>query len=176
MDEKIEKIVFSYCDSNWKRHLKSVVKYSVFLANKLDADLEVCEISALLHDITKIKGDKKTHHITGAKEAEKILFELSYDKSKIQKVHDCILTHSSDADYEPVTVEQKIVACADALAQLDNFFYLCHKAFYVKKLDISTAREYIVKKCAKSLKKAKLLTISEQMAKEKYEQILNYLN
>ena len=175
MNEKIQKIVFQYCDASWKRHLKLVMKYSVFLAEKLNADLEVCEISALLHDITKIKGDKKTHHITGAKEAEKILLDISYDKSKIQKIHDCILTHSSDSENLPVTVEQKIVACADALSKFDNFFYLCHKAFYIKKLDIDETKKYIIKKYDRAFKKAKLLDVSEKIAKEKYEQILNYL-
>ncbi len=59
----------------WSHHIVLVVKFSKILAEKLNADLQVVEIAALLHDYASIKNKDyyKDHHIHGAKEAETIL-------------------------------------------------------------------------------------------------------
>jgi len=47
------------------------------LTSKTGADEEIVEIAALLHDIASIKyNDVENHHISGAKEAERILKKL----------------------------------------------------------------------------------------------------
>ena len=72
--KKIKTMVIELCrkDTWWRLHIGSVVKYSKLLAKKTNADEEVLEISAWLHDIQKIKGRRELHHVNGANEAEKI--------------------------------------------------------------------------------------------------------
>lgn len=53
-------------------HVQLVRKYAVELAKIENADVEVCEIAALLHDIGKCKG-RENHHITGRNLAGKFL-------------------------------------------------------------------------------------------------------
>ena len=74
--------------SVWTHHIIFVVKYSKELAKKLNADIQVVEIAALLHDYAGIKDEKlwPDHHIHGAKEAEKILKEFNYPPEKIKMV------------------------------------------------------------------------------------------
>ena len=49
----------------WNQHVKYVYKYSVKLAKKYNADIEIVSLWALLHDIALINQvwDKKDHHI-----------------------------------------------------------------------------------------------------------------
>ena len=66
MIEKIKNIVKKECEKDnwsWDYHMVSVVKYAHQLAEKLGADKEIVEISAWLHDITRLKGDPENHHI-----------------------------------------------------------------------------------------------------------------
>jgi uncharacterized protein len=67
----------------------------------LNADEEICEISAWLHDIKKIKGESEKHHIYGAEEAVEILKRYNYPEDRIEKIKHCIVTHSSDKSYMP---------------------------------------------------------------------------
>jgi len=98
---KVKEKILSLCNFNesntstkmWPSHIKKVVDYSNLLAIKLEGDVEVCVLAAWLHDIAKIEGVKKNHHVLGAKRASEILEEFGYDKNKIKLVQDVILTH-----------------------------------------------------------------------------------
>ena len=61
-------------DDRVKYHIEPVVKSAKNLALKFNADVQVVEIASYLHDVTKITGDRKKHHITGAKYAENLLY------------------------------------------------------------------------------------------------------
>jgi uncharacterized protein len=154
---------------NWKGHIESVVKYSKMLAKKTGADEEIVEIAALLHDIMKIKGQREGHHITGSEEAAKILKELGYPEDKIEKVKHCILTHSSDEKYLPMTKEAKAVASADALAHFDMFEDIAHSAYVKKGLDSEEARKFILGKYERSWKK--MMPEAREIAKKRYDAI-----
>src|SRR6056297_4361939 len=107
-------MILELCDEwdwDWKIHIKSVVKYSKILAQKQNADEEICELSAWLHDIIKLRdGVRESHHIKGSEEAVKILEQYNYPKEKIQKIKHCIISHSSDENYPPRSTEAKILA------------------------------------------------------------------
>lgn len=106
---------------DWRSHIESVVRYSKLLSQKLNADEEICEISAWLHDIKKIKGERERHHVHGSEEASEILKGYAYPENRINMIKHCILTHSSDKNYMPESKEAKIVAFADALSHFDGF-------------------------------------------------------
>ncbi|MFO8016586.1 MAG: HD domain-containing protein [Candidatus Woesearchaeota archaeon] len=174
MMEEIKSMILGLCrdkEWGWRAHIESVVKYSRILAGKTDADEEVCELSAWLHDIIKIRdGKKDLHHVNGSEEAVRILEEYGYPKDRIQQVKHCILTHSSDENYTPESVEAKIVASADALSHFDNLLELAHYAFVIKKESVDQCRETLLRKYEKSWNKL-LIPEAREIARPKYEAI-----
>jgi uncharacterized protein len=174
MINEIKKLVLDLCKNtnwDWENHLESVAYYSKILAKKLNADEEICELSAWLHDIIKIRGGKKDyHHIEGSLEAEKILEKYNYPKQKILKIKHCIITHSSDKKYVPESIEAKIVASADALSHFDNLLSLAYYAFVLKKESTNQCKETLLKKYENSWNKL-LIPEAKELAKPKYEAI-----
>lgn len=138
-----EKTNYNY----WEEHVKYVVDFSLKLAEKVDADREIVEVSAILHDVAKLLVEEcEPHNIIGANLAQDILNKFSYDQEKIEKVKNCIIKHNSDVDLNSLTKEEWCVRNADVLSMLDNltiFYYLayseCHMNYkdgkdYVKKI------------------------------------------
>jgi len=170
--KKIKTMVIELCrkDTWWRLHIGSVVKYSKLLAKKTNADEEVLEISAWLHDIQKIKGRRELHHVNGANEAEKILKKFGYPEDKIEKVKHCIITHSSDRNYPPESKEANILHNADALSHFDNFMAFAHFVYGLERLSVEDGRKLLINKYEKNWNK---LTIPEarKLAKPKYEAI-----
>ena len=72
----------------WNDHIKYVVKNSVELAKKYDADIEIVELGALLHDIAMPSeiGDREQHNINGAKIANELLTKLNYPEDRKERV------------------------------------------------------------------------------------------
>ena len=104
----------------WEEHIKHVVNESVKLANKYNADVEIVQISALLHDVAQLKkiGPKEGHNVRGAEIAEKMLLKLNYPQDKIEKVKGCILHHSKSS--YATNLEELCVADADVLAHFNG--------------------------------------------------------
>ena len=61
--------------SFYKEHIQYVVSTAKDLAIKYDADLEIVELAALLHDVSIIAavGSRDEHHVYGASLAEELL-------------------------------------------------------------------------------------------------------
>ena len=174
MIEEIKSMILELCKDkewDWKSHIESVVKYSKLLAKKLDADEEICEISAWLHDIKKIKGEKEKHHVHGSEEAAEILKRYNYPEDRIEKIKHCILTHSSDKNYMPESKEAQIVASADALSHFDNFLALAFVVYNLKNHSIEEGREWLIKKYETCWDKLELVPEAKEIAKEKYDAI-----
>lgn len=156
----------------WQKHIESVVFYSKKLARELNADEEICGLSAWLHDIKKLRGEKGDHHIFGAQEAEQILVSFGYPKDRIDKVKGCILCHSSDEKYSPKTIEEKIVACADGLSLFDNFLDIVYIAYVNKKYSVSKTRSWLKEKYEKVWKKISILEEAKTLAGDKHSAIM----
>ena len=115
----------------WELHIQPVVKYSLFLGKKLGADLEVLELSALLHDYANLIDNKKydkQHHVYGASFARKILKNL-LPEEKINHITDSILSHRGSSKIKAKTLEAKIIRSADAMShitELADMFYLVY--------------------------------------------------
>lgn len=174
--KKIQVIIYKLLDekkSSKKEHIELVVKYSKILSKKLKADEEICVISAWLHDISKINGEDKGHHITGEKVAEEILLKLNYPKNKIEKVKHCILTHSSDENYKPKTLEAKIVASADAMSHFYNLKGLFYAAYGKRGLRSKEGKDWVLKKLEKS--KKKMMPEAKLFVKNRHKQIIELL-
>lgn len=70
-------------------------KYGKQLAAILDADADIVEIAALLHDYASIKDQAmyEDHHLHGPREAESLLQEYGYPRATILAVKVCIASH-----------------------------------------------------------------------------------
>jgi uncharacterized protein len=172
MIDKIRLMILELCagkDWDWRGHIESVVKYSKILAKKLDADEEIVELAAWLHDIKKIKGEKEQHHIRGAEEAGEILKGLGYPQNRIEKVCQCILTHSSDKKYPPMTKEERILASADAISHFFNFAAIAYGKYHQKGLGISEGKNEILRKYQECWEK--IMPEARYLVEERYSAI-----
>ena len=108
------------CSAHQIDHTERVYNLCLFLAKGEKVDLEVLEVSALLHDIARVKEDndnsgKTDHAILGAKMAKSILEKLEFSKEKVKHIQDCIISHRYRNNNEPKTIEAKILFDADKL-------------------------------------------------------------
>ena len=110
-------------------HFISVVRYAEELANELGGNKEVILIAAWLHDIGSIICGRKDHHMTGAKIAEEKLKELNYPSEKIELVKKCIINHRGSKQNKRESIEEQIIAEADAMSNFDNIAGIFKAAF-----------------------------------------------
>lgn len=124
-----------YGPTVWIYHLQLVAAHALELGEQLKADKEVLELAAYLHDYASLIDFKnaENHHVVGAREAKKILSELALPEEKIIAVANCILKHRGSVPGIKETLEEKILASADAMSHFscipDMFFlvYGVHK-------------------------------------------------
>jgi uncharacterized protein (TIGR00295 family) len=112
------------CSKEVIRHCKAVRDVAIKIANKTDADVELVEAGALLHDI----GRSKTHGIFHAIEGVKIAKNLGVSDKIIKIIERHIGAGISaevakklklpNKDFIPETLEEKIVCHSDNL--IDN--------------------------------------------------------
>ena len=123
----IKKLLDEIClDDRVKYHINPVVEEANKMAVKLNADIQVVEIASYMHDITKITGERKNHHITGAEYTENFLSKYNIEKEKIEQIKNCIKKHRGSSEFKRNNIEEKIVATADAVAHIKHpltFFY-----------------------------------------------------
>ncbi len=157
----------------YETHVKYVVEYAIVLAEKLDADVEVVEIAALLHDIARIDGLNENHHIEGAKYAEDLLSNLKYDSEKISLIKDCIISHRGSTGIPQKTIEAKCLASADAMAHfrsIPDMFYFVYKDLGC---DIEEGKQKLRKKFSESYNK--MIPQAQEIVGEKYVAVMKIL-
>ena len=113
----------------WHYHILPVVRHSLELGKKLNADLEVLELAALLHDYSGILDYDfyPKHHVIGAKMAGEMLEKTGFPVEKIEMVKSAILHHRGSVKSKRLSKEEKIIASADAMShitELADMFYL----------------------------------------------------
>jgi len=111
-----------FYSSLWNVHVKPVIEYGKQLAEKYGADSEIVWLSAILHDIARLD-DVKNHDEIGSEKAHEILLKNGFGENIAKRVRETILTHSCKK-YTSETIEQKVVASADAMSHFLAPFYL----------------------------------------------------
>ncbi len=101
-------------------HFSPMAKHVEELADELNADKEVVLLAAWLHDIGSIIHGRENHHITGAKIAEEKLREFNYPSEKTELVKKCILHHRGSQQSNRESIEEQIIADADAMCNFDT--------------------------------------------------------
>lgn len=152
-------------------HFIPVVQYAEELVDELGGDKEVVLLAAWLHDIGSIIYGRHDHHITSAKIAEDKLNEFGYPVEKIEMVKKCIQNHRGSQPCIRKSLEEKIIAEADALSAFESIAGLFKAAFIYENLDQGTAKESVRKKLEN--KWAQLIfDKSKEIIRPKYEAIM----
>lgn len=127
----------------WNEHIKYVYNESIKLAKEYNAEEEIVALGALLHDIALINevGDRKDHHINGAKIAKEVLEKFNYEETKKDRVLKCVYNHRSSKNAN--TVEEICVADADVLAHFDNIPMLFYSAFVKNKISLNNVKDWL---------------------------------
>lgn len=149
-------------------HFKPVVEIARKLAERLNADLEIVEIAAWLHDIGSILKGRIDHHITGAQIAEEKLKKLGYPSERIEKVKYCILSHRGSKGIIQETLEAKIIAQADAIDSFNRLSGLFEAAYVYEKLSREEARVSVKNKLENKWNQITLIEARE-LIKPKYD-------
>lgn len=159
----------------WNDHIKFVVENALMLAEKFNADKEIVELSALLHDISMPSniGTREEHHIYGAEIAQTLLRELNYPEEKIEKVKNCILKHRGSVNVKRDNIEEECVADADVIAHFNCIPSLFSLAFSNKKMSIIEGTEFVKQKLERDFNK--LSDRSKILLKDRFDNIMQVL-
>lgn len=112
----------------YQEHIEKVRGFSVYLARVYNADKRIVEPAALLHDISYIKtGNHEEHEIKSAKMAKKIL-EGELEEARVEAIVKCILNHRGSKASIRESMEERIVASADAMAHISSIDYFLYSA------------------------------------------------
>ena len=181
--KEIEKLVEEACKAEtnvfgyniWTHHITQVVKIGKKLAIQFNADPEIVEISALLHDFAGIKDHSlhKEHHIYGAIEAEKILRKLNYPPNKIEAVKHCIKNHRGIVKSNKKSLEANCLTNADAIAHIENIPSLLYLVFVKFEMEIDEGVDRVKKKLERSWNK--LNPEMKKNIKDKYQAAIKIL-
>jgi uncharacterized protein len=176
--EEILKINQKYIDevdsyNFWEQHIKYVLKEASELAIKYNADKEVVELGALLHDIALMSnyGTRKEHHINGGMLAKDLLIKCNYPESKIDKVVGCVINHRSSKN--ATNNEELCVADADILAHFDNLPMIFNYAFNRYNISCNDIHDWMKKYLY--LDYCDLSDREKVSFKDKYENIMKVL-
>lgn len=99
-------------------HIQRVVTTALDLAEHENADLEIIEAAAWLHDcvvLPKNHPERRKASSFASKKAVKFLSGTSFLKEKLKAVAHAIEAHSYSAGIKPETIEAKVVQDADRL-------------------------------------------------------------
>jgi uncharacterized protein len=154
----------------FSHHFVSMVRYAETLVDELGGDREIVVLACWLHDIGSIMYGRPDHHITGMKIAEEKLTEFGYSAERIELIKGCILNHRGSLQNERKTVEEKIVADADALSNFDNLGGLFKAALVHEGKDQGEARDSVREKLERKWGKLHFKT-SKKIIKPKYEAV-----
>ena len=147
----------------WTHHVTQVVKNGKYLAKLFDADPEIIEIAALLHDYASIKDEAlyKDHHIHSPIEAEKLLKRFGYPQERIEAVKECIATHRGSVSRDSLMLMQWLTLNKCPLLQL---------AFVQHGMGIDEGTQWVREKLERSWNK--LSPQVQEMMMEQYKAAL----
>lgn len=159
----------------WNDHIKYVVKNAVDLAKEYNADIEIVELGALLHDIAMPSefGPREEHNVYGVKIADELLTKLNYPEVRKERVKECVLRHRGSKDLPRNTIEEQCVADADVIAHFDCLPSLFHLVYNEMNLSVEDGENYLKKKLERDYNK--LSDKTRKLIKERYENIIKVL-
>ena len=168
VEEECKKPTSKYGYEPFPYHFAYVAEYAGKLADKLGGDKEAVLIAAWMHDIGSILVGREKHHETGAEIAANKLIEWGYPKEKTELVRKCILNHRGSRDMKRHSIEEQIVAEADAMSNFDNIAGIFKAAFVYENLNQGQATKAARDKLERKWKKIHFEE-SREIIRPKYE-------
>lgn len=143
--EKSNEYEKKYGYNYWNNHINYVVESAICLAKQTNSDLEIVQISAILHDIAKVLeiDEDKSHNLSGSIIAVNFLKEKGYPEEKIEKVRKCILYHSGPIENHNLSKEEWCVRNADILSLFDNISIFFYIAYHEYQANYETGRKIV---------------------------------
>ncbi len=159
----------------WNDHIKYVVKNAVELAKEYNADIEIVELGALLHDIAMPSefGPREEHNAYGVKIADELLTKLNYPEDRKERVKECVLRHRGSKELPRNTIEEQCVADADVIAHFDCIPSLFHLVYNEMNLSVEEGENYLKKKLERDYNK--LSNKTREIMRVRYENIIKIL-
>jgi HD superfamily phosphodiesterase len=155
-------------------HLLGVEKCAKQLLNELPgADKEIVMLGVWLHDLQRIRGLKGDHAKIGAREAAKVLQQLKYGDDTVKKVKNIVLVHSCDGKLLPKTLEEKILATADAMSNYMNDFYLM--IALTGKRDLPAFKKWALEKLNKDYNKKIFFGFAKKIISQRHKVLKEFL-
>lgn len=156
----------------YEKHVKYVYKYATLLAKDEEVDLEVVQLSALLHDIamTDPSLDRARHSEYGPNIAGDILKKYNYPEDKIELIKKCILNHSSKRKNYRTTKEEEILVDADALSHFDGIESIYSLAHNVMELSEEESINFVKDKLTKDYNEVS--DRAKMLIEDKYNKIM----
>ncbi len=156
----------------WNIHIETVIREAKGMAEKYGADLEIVWLSAILHDIGQFE-DLKIHEEIGAEKSRIILKEKSFSEEILEKVSQTIITHRVNK-HQPETLEQKILASADAVSHFKAPHYIWMAR--ASKKDLKGLFEKIHEKLDRDYNQKIFFEDEKKMVEEQYKMLKNWFN
>jgi uncharacterized protein len=150
------------------RHLFRVVTIARFLAEKEEAQKDICEAGAWIHDISLADGnDDNPTKVRASVEA--FLARLPLDNESRRRIAECAEAHEGAAD--AVSIEAKIVHDADALDKMGILGIIRHtwKIVNLIQTDANARQVYVILQKHLRARKEKLYTETAKI-------LVHYLN
>lgn len=161
-------------------HVERVLKLCLHIGKRLDANLLILEIAALLHDIGRKKRNEaissKNHAELSTQMASKFLESGDFKSSQedFDNIIHCIRSHSFSNNSNPQTLEAKILSDADKLDALGAIGLYRTIGFTVKnKGNLNNVIKHLEEKIIK-LKDKLFLDISKEIAEKRQKIILDF--
>jgi len=156
----------------WVIHLKPVISISKELAKKYNADLEIVWLSAIFHDIARLD-DLEPHDKISSEKAYNMLLGKGFSKQIVEEVKNTILTHRCKK-YKPETLEQKILATADAMNHLNSPFYFWF--IWISRKSFKEQLENGLKKLERDYNEKIFFEEEKESVKKEYEILKNWFS
>ncbi|MFX0025721.1 MAG: HD domain-containing protein [Candidatus Hermodarchaeota archaeon] len=163
-------------------HIERVYSLCLKIGKKLDADIKILKIAALLHDIGRNKEGlnsfKRNHAEISAELAINFLtnMDIGLPKEDIENIIHCIRSHSFSNEIKPKTLEAKILSDADKLDALGAIGLYRTIGFTVKSRGgIDQVIEHLENKIMK-LRNQMYLDVSKKIANDRERIILDFYN
>lgn len=156
----------------WNIHVKPVVEYSKQMAKKYNADVYIVWMGAILHDIARLE-DMEPHDEIGSKKAYKLLIDKGFSNDIAKKVKHVVLRHRCKK-YPPKTIEEKIVATADAIAHFLPPFY-----FWIGKYSNKSFSDILIKnnnKIKRDYRDKIFFEDEKRLVREQYDMLKKWFN
>lgn len=167
MIKDINTLLGNICDNERMRyHIIPVVNNAKVLAKEYKGDLQVVELSAYLHDITRILEGKEKHHITGAIFAEEFLRKYHISNSKIELIKKCIYNHRGSTNLNRDSIEEKIIATADAMAHIQYPLPLFYTWYGKRKASLEIGAKEIADKLRRSWQKIEFVSVKKELERQ----------